>query len=142
ALHVALGAADDLDHRLARVRRFERALEQAGDAETVQCERLLHAFAQRSGRAGVAAVELAGESAELVERASVVVECPRPPQPLLCSSSPSIIITAKRTSSRRRLINSDSAPRVRSTKLRETDDFDVDRAARSTCEPTGSCVRR
>jgi hypothetical protein len=59
-----------------------------------------------------------------------------------CSSSPSIIITARRTSSRRRLISSDSAPRVRSTKVRETDDFDVDRAACSTSEPTGSCVRR
>ena len=29
ALHVALGAADDLDHRLARVRRLERPLQRA-----------------------------------------------------------------------------------------------------------------
>jgi hypothetical protein len=59
-----------------------------------------------------------------------------------CSSSPSIIITANRASSRRRLISSDSATRVRSMKVRETEDFDVDRAARSTSAPTGSCVRR
>src|SRR6059036_2303257 len=39
ALHVALGAADDLDHRLARVRRVERALEVAGDAEPGERER-------------------------------------------------------------------------------------------------------
>jgi hypothetical protein len=58
-----------------------------------------------------------------------------------CSSSPSIIITAKRTSSSLRLISSDSATRVRSTNVRETADFDVDRAASSTSEPTGSAVR-
>jgi hypothetical protein len=59
-----------------------------------------------------------------------------------CSSSPSIIITAKRRSSRRRLISSPSERRVRSTKLRDTAERDVDRAACSTSEPTGSCVRR
>src|SRR5262249_16904056 len=32
-LHVALGVADDLDHRFAWVGRLERALEVAGDAE-------------------------------------------------------------------------------------------------------------
>ena len=50
-----------------------------------------------------------------------------------CSSSPSSIITARRTSSSRRLISSASAARgcARRTS-RETDDFDVDRAARST----------
>jgi len=35
-----------------------------------------------------------------------------------------------------------SAWRVRSTKLRDTAERDVDRAARSTSKPTGSCVRR
>jgi hypothetical protein len=55
---------------------------------------------------------------------------------------PSIIITASRTSSRPRVISSDSATRVRSMKVRETDDFDVDRACCSTSCPTGSCVRR
>ena len=34
------------------------------------------------------------------------------------------------------------ARRVRSTKLRETAERDVDRACRSISEPTGSCVRR
>jgi len=59
-----------------------------------------------------------------------------------CSSSPSSIITAKRTSSRRRPINSPSERRVRSISVRDTDDFDVERAARSTSDPIGSCVRR
>src|ERR1700674_42873 len=83
ALDVALGAADDLDHRLARVGALERSSERAADAEPGESERLLHAFAQRAGGAGVVAVELAGERAELVERASVIVERPRPAQPLL-----------------------------------------------------------
>src|SRR5215216_5233103 len=60
ALHVVLGAADDLDHRLARVGALERALELASDAEPGERERLFHPFAQRAGRAGVAALELAG----------------------------------------------------------------------------------
>src|SRR5439155_2162267 len=55
-----------------------------------------------------------------------------------CSSSPSIIITASLMSSRRRLISSPSDRRVRSTNVRETAERDVDRAARSTSEPTGS----
>src|SRR5438093_13181782 len=59
ALHVALGAPDDLDHRLARVRALERALQVAVDAEPSERERLLHPFAQRAGGAGVAALELA-----------------------------------------------------------------------------------
>jgi hypothetical protein len=58
------------------------------------------------------------------------------------SSMPSTIITARRTSSRRRRISSSSARRVRSTKVRETAERDVDRAARSTSAPTGSCVLR
>src|SRR5215213_8924125 len=48
---------------------------EAGDGEG-----LLEAFAQRRGRAGVAAVQLGGEHAELVERAVVVIERPRHPQ--------------------------------------------------------------
>jgi hypothetical protein len=55
---------------------------------------------------------------------------------------PSVIITAKRTSSRRRLISSPSERRVRSMKVRETDERDVDRAYCSTSWPTGSCVLR
>ena len=57
------------------------------------------------------------------------------------SSIPSSINTASRTSSSRRLISSASASRVRSTKVRETDDFDVERDTASVCSPTGSCVR-
>src|SRR5437764_14182759 len=52
ALHVALGAADDLEHRLARVRRLERALEVAAYAEPAEGERLFHPFAQRAGGPG------------------------------------------------------------------------------------------
>jgi hypothetical protein len=55
---------------------------------------------------------------------------------------PSTIITAKRTSSRRRLISLPSERRVRSMKVRETDERDVDRACCSTSWPTGSCVLR
>jgi hypothetical protein len=194
-------------------------------------QRLLHPFPQRGGGAGVAAFELAGEQQQLVERASVIVERPRSPQPLLrqrpvagrwfehvsflvpdappgpaprrrrrgsrsgapwrrrsrtgspCSGSrprstrpeSSAVTTfafsvrafpepeqdldalgrdperddvgaslqlepvehhaATRRSSRRRLISSPSARRVRSTNVRETDDFDVDRASRSTSLP-------
>jgi len=58
-----------------------------------------------------------------------------------CSSSPSSIITARRTSSRRRLISSPSARRVRSTNVRDTAERDVDRASCSTSLPTGSAVR-
>src|SRR6266536_3814991 len=83
ALDVALGASDDLDHRLAWVRALERALQVAGDAEPAERERLLHLFAQRAGGAGVAAVELRGERSQLIERAAVVVERPRAAQPLL-----------------------------------------------------------
>jgi hypothetical protein len=43
------------------------------------------------------------------------------------------------TSSRRRLSNWVSVTRVRSMKLCDTDEFDVDRACCSTSRPTGSC---
>jgi len=56
-------------------------------------------------------------------------------------SIPSSIITARRTSESRRAISSPRASRVRSTNARETDDFDIDLAARSTSCPTGSWVR-
>src|SRR6266496_1296645 len=72
-----------LEHRLARVRALECAFQRAGDAEPSEGERLFHAFAQRAGRAGAAAVELAGKPLELVEGARVIVERPRPPQPEL-----------------------------------------------------------
>jgi hypothetical protein len=51
------------------------------------------------------------------------------------------IITANLTSSKRRPISSPSAARVRSTNVRETADFDVERAPSSSSAPTGSCVR-
>jgi len=57
-------------------------------------------------------------------------------------SIPSIIITARRTSSRRRTISASRFSRVLATNSRDTDDFDVDRASASTCSPTGSRVRR
>jgi hypothetical protein len=83
ALHVALGAAHDLDDRLARVGRLERALERAGDAEAGERQRLLHPFPQRAGGTRIAVLELAGEQAQLLERASVIVERPGSPQSLL-----------------------------------------------------------
>ncbi len=61
ALHVALGVADDLDHRLARVGRAQRLGELAGDPEPHQRQRVGHAFAQRAGGVGPGAVELCGE---------------------------------------------------------------------------------
>src|SRR6266542_3126668 len=61
ALHVALSAAHDLDHRLAEGRAFERALQFAADAEPGERERRLPPHAERAGGAGVAVVELAGE---------------------------------------------------------------------------------
>src|SRR6266550_3982897 len=68
ALDVALGATDDLDHRLAGVRALERSFERAADAESGERQRFLDAFAQRAGRAGIRSVELAGEPAQLLER--------------------------------------------------------------------------
>jgi hypothetical protein len=58
ALHVALRVADDLDHRLAGIRRAERLGERAGDPESHQRERVVHAFAERAGGVGLGAVEL------------------------------------------------------------------------------------
>src|SRR6266545_4546063 len=62
---------------------FECALQVAADAEAGERQRFFDSFAQRAGGAGVGAVELGGESAELVERAAVILERPRPAQPLL-----------------------------------------------------------
>ena len=41
----------------------------------------------------------------------------------------------------RRLMSSESAWRVRSTNVLDTEDFDVERSSASTCLPTGSRVR-
>ena len=54
---------------------------------------------------------------------------------------PSIIITAKRTSSSRRLKSASRFSRMRATNSRLTADFDVERASASTSSPTGSRVR-
>jgi hypothetical protein len=54
---------------------------------------------------------------------------------------PSIIITAGRTSSSRRVMSASRFSRVRETNSRDTADFDVDRACASTSSPTGSRVR-
>ena len=67
-----------------------------------------------------------------------------------CSSIPSSIITARRTSSRRRLISASRFSRVRATNSRLTADFDVDRAWRldlaadrlAACARTGASRRR
>ncbi len=84
ALDVALGAADDLDHRLAGVGRLERALERCRViAEPGEGERLFDSFAQRAGGAGMRALELAGEPPELLERAGVIGRRPGAAEPLL-----------------------------------------------------------
>jgi len=70
----------------------------------------------------------------VIPTATTLVRSPR--------SIPSIIITARRTSSSRRLITSLSERRVRSMKVRDTDERDVDRACCSPSPPTGSCVLR
>jgi hypothetical protein len=56
-------------------------------------------------------------------------------------SIPSIISTAKWTSSRRRLISTSRFSRFLATNSRLTADFDVERACASTFSPTGSRVR-
>jgi hypothetical protein len=53
-------------------------------------------------------------------------------------SIPSIISTAKRTSSRRRDISASRFSRVRATNSRETAEREVERATASTSAPTGS----
>src|ERR1019366_5700690 len=58
---VALGATDDLDHRLARVRRGERDLQPACDLQSRERECLLEALPQRPDGAGGGALELLGE---------------------------------------------------------------------------------
>ena len=58
------------------------------------------------------------------------------------SPTPSIISTASLTSSSRRDISPSSASFVRAMNVRDTADFDVDRACCSTSSPTGSCKRR
>jgi hypothetical protein len=78
ALDVSRRAANDLDHRLDRVGALQRALEPAADPEAGEGERLLQAFAQRSGSAGVGAVELDREQLEAVERECVIVGGPAP----------------------------------------------------------------
>jgi hypothetical protein len=51
-LDVAAGAADALDHRLARIRGLQRALQRSGDPRAGEGERFLQALAQRRGGAG------------------------------------------------------------------------------------------
>src|SRR3954465_13478317 len=80
-LDVARAAPDAFDHRLARVGARERLVEVAADREAGQGERLLQAFAQGGGGAGMAAVELGSEDAQLLERPAVIGLSPRPAQP-------------------------------------------------------------
>src|SRR4051794_40967781 len=80
ALDVAAGAADGLDHRLARVRGSERALEPATHLKPGDGQRFLQALTQRGSRPGMAVGELVGERAELLKRAVVVVERPGCPE--------------------------------------------------------------
>jgi len=51
-LHASGVVADDLDHRLGRVRRIERGEQAAGDAEPVDGDGLGEPFPQRRGGAG------------------------------------------------------------------------------------------
>jgi hypothetical protein len=58
AFHVALRVADDLDHRLARVRRAQRLGELSVDPEPHQRQRVIHPLAQRGGSVRPGAIEL------------------------------------------------------------------------------------
>jgi hypothetical protein len=58
ALDVALGVADDLDHRFARVGRAQRFGELSADPEPHQRQRLREALPQRAGRIGPGTVKL------------------------------------------------------------------------------------
>jgi hypothetical protein len=59
-----------------------------------------------------------------------------------CSSIPSSIITARRRSASGRFISFHKRSRVPCTNVRDTADFDVQRASCSTASPTGSWTRR
>ncbi len=59
--HVALGLADDLDHRLDRVRRRQRPLQRSTHPEALHREGLVHPFAQALPSVGVDVLELRGE---------------------------------------------------------------------------------
>src|SRR6516165_11337309 len=61
AAHVAREAADAAVEVLDRVRRAQRAVERAGHPEALERERLVEAFAQGRGRAGVRALEPGGK---------------------------------------------------------------------------------
>jgi NAD(P)-dependent dehydrogenase (short-subunit alcohol dehydrogenase family) len=63
--HVGGGISADLDHRLDRVRRAQRAGQRRRDTGASDGERLDQAFTQGSGRAGMGAIELFGESLEV-----------------------------------------------------------------------------
>src|SRR5205807_175795 len=124
ALDVALGAADDLEHRLAGVCRLQRALEVAGNAEPRERQCLFDAFAPsitnripcsgsrpRSTRSESSAVATVAFSVEPCQSPSGILapSLVIPSATLLvrpCSSSPSSINTARRTSASLRLISS------------------------------------
>ncbi len=76
ALHVAGMGADDLDHRLDRVRTHHRLEQRAGDAETGDGERLGQTFAQAGRGAGVHLLEydrIKEEPADWGERVFIAV---------------------------------------------------------------------
>src|SRR6266540_7528164 len=80
-LTLTAGAPDALDHRLTRVRRSERALQRASDAQAGDCKRLGQPLAQRSCRAGMAALQLDSQSVQPIDRLVVVFERPCLTQP-------------------------------------------------------------
>src|SRR5205807_3983573 len=81
ALDVALGAADDLDHRLARVGRAQRLGELAGDPQAGEGERLLEPLGERAGGVGPGALELCEQLCQARACRLGVGERPGLPQP-------------------------------------------------------------
>lgn len=72
ALDVALGGAHAVEHQLARVHGLERALELAIDPQPDHCQRLLDAFPECAGGAGVRVLELVGQPLPLLKHSVLI----------------------------------------------------------------------
>jgi hypothetical protein len=75
-LYVARGAADDLDHRLDRVRRGQRLLQAPADSQAGEGEGLLQSLGEGRGCAGMGVLQLAGEGLQALQRECVIIACP------------------------------------------------------------------
>ena len=69
-----LGAADDLDHRLDRVRRGEGPFQRSGDVQALEGDGLLQSFPQGRAGAGVGPVELMARRLDDVRLAAMMLD--------------------------------------------------------------------